>query len=178
MDSWDQTDDREASVMAAIGQPSLVTWRADVPWHPGEVPCDRCVLGLVEGEAGPEVFLATARHAGGGRASATVHYRAALGAAFAEDGSRLEVKNTHDGAVVGATYDMDANWIARAVNVGSALHLLKATSSGNSEPALVLTVSRFISKGNAEARVVQHATLEELERLWWDFRHLEAAPAP
>lgn len=151
----DHDDVREAGIYKAIGVPFAILWRADLIWHPDEDPADRCLFGIIDTPTGPDLFLATARPGYQGEAAVSVHLIADLEAvAKTAPAFRMNVKATHDGAVVEALYDKgELRWVAKHLTVATAIHVVRIPAKRGMLPAIALTVSRFVRKGVARAEI-------------------------
>lgn len=170
----DHDDVREAGIYDAVGVPLAILWRADLIWHPEEDPADRCLFGVIEGAEGPELYLATARPGYQGKAAVTVHLKADLETVFKTGPAwPLNVKATHDGAVLEVLYDKgDIRWVAKHLTVATALHVVRVPARRGMLPAIALTVSRFIRKGVATADVALFITRPDILVLYDTLREL------
>lgn len=184
MTLFDTADARESFIADLIGPEGRVLWRADLPWHQGQDPKDRHVVGFVPGADGIDIFMASARHTFGA-VQGGITLRAPLAdvcRSGAPGGSVEEkdlwFKGVFDGAILTAEPQLGSSRsIARHLTHASAVYLLRITPDfDDQQERLAIAFSR--NEPNwmwPKAKYVWHMPFEDILR--WEREQTEELAA-
>lgn len=155
---FDLADPRETGVERMLGSEGLVLWRRDFVWKSGDVN-ERHVAGVVAGEDGPELFMASAWITWGTELNVRVHARIPLHAAvanrLASTGAaaaqrfHLHPHGDYDNATA-ALFGPDARYLSRTANTKDAVYLVR--SRGETGSVLSIVTSTRHDDGAYSAR--------------------------
>jgi hypothetical protein len=144
----DLSDPREAFIASEIGDGAFVIWSEELPWHQGQDPCDRYVVGFIPSENGPEIFVACARHAYG-RIEGGVIFRAPVTDVChpGSPGGKVEafltdVKGIYDSAVVMENVRGEISHVARRLTHAHGVYLLRFDPRNGDSERLNISYAR------------------------------------
>jgi len=178
---FDVADKHERAIVDYLESEGLALWRRDHVWSDGET-VERQLAGVIAGEDGPELFLASAWTTHGNTLNVRVHFRTAVELAcrrFLPGNGEVAARTLHmpdryDAAVAAAGGDR-TKYLARDADTASAVYILRLEPDSDSGKRIAVATADF-KNGQTVASLGFEATMSEF--MEWADSEFGGAPAP
>lgn len=174
-------DKRERAIVDYLESEGLAIWRRDHTWSSGQTT-ERQLAGVIAGEDGPELFLASAWTTFGDTMNVRVHLRIPVEAACrrflpgsGEVAARaLHMPDPYDASIAAAGGDR-TKYLARNADISTAVYILRLESDRASGKRIAVATANK-ADGKILASLGFEASMAEFSE--WAESEFGASPAP